>query len=222
MLAAPRSASRRPRAEVQRSKHPRPCGRRILTDAAARRVADRARPAPEPDPGAPRPTLRFAIPSMHPRAEELIRTLHLEPHIEGGHYRRIYESRFARRLRRSSGARSPLDLHFLLAAGELLVAGTAWTRTRLVALLRRPAARAAALRPGRGRSHPPSCWARPRASPIQCSSCRLAYGAGCWAYTPAGCTVAPGYEYRGFALLDQALRWRASSTPLDAALLDLG
>ena len=29
---------------------------------------------------------------MHPRALELIRTLDLEPHPEGGHYKRVYES----------------------------------------------------------------------------------------------------------------------------------
>ncbi|WP_162350158.1 cupin domain-containing protein [Pseudoxanthomonas gei] len=29
---------------------------------------------------------------MHPRALELIRTLELAPHPEGGHYRRVYES----------------------------------------------------------------------------------------------------------------------------------
>ncbi|MGR4874913.1 cupin domain-containing protein [Pseudoxanthomonas sp. LARHCG66] len=29
---------------------------------------------------------------MHPRAEELIRTLQLVPHPEGGHFRRVYES----------------------------------------------------------------------------------------------------------------------------------
>lgn len=29
---------------------------------------------------------------MHPRAEELIKTLGLEPHPEGGYYKRVYES----------------------------------------------------------------------------------------------------------------------------------
>jgi hypothetical protein len=55
---------------------------------------------------------------MHPRAIELIETLDLEPHPEGGWYRQIFKS--AERVRRTSdGAyRSAITtIYFLLVAG---------------------------------------------------------------------------------------------------------
>ncbi|RZA30662.1 MAG: cupin domain-containing protein [Lysobacteraceae bacterium] len=60
---------------------------------------------------------------MHPRALELIRTLELEPHPEGGHYRRVYE---ATKQVEVNGMLRPLltSIHFLLTAG----AGSRWHR----------------------------------------------------------------------------------------------
>lgn len=60
---------------------------------------------------------------MHPRALELIRTLKLEPHPEGGHYRRVYE---ATKQVEVNGVLRPLltSIQFLLTAG----AGSRWHR----------------------------------------------------------------------------------------------
>src|SRR5689334_9878206 len=56
---------------------------------------------------------------MHTRAEELIRQLHLEPHIEGGHYRRIYESASRVADAGQPERSAPTSIYFLHAAGEL-------------------------------------------------------------------------------------------------------
>ncbi|UOV04735.1 cupin domain-containing protein [Pseudoxanthomonas sp. F37] len=53
---------------------------------------------------------------MHPRADELIRTLQLAPHPEGGHFRRVYES--AKRTEVNGIERPTLTaIKFLLPAG---------------------------------------------------------------------------------------------------------
>lgn len=60
---------------------------------------------------------------MHPRALELIRTLELEPHPEGGHYRRVYE---ASKQVEVNGMLRPLltSILFLLTPGV----GSRWHR----------------------------------------------------------------------------------------------
>lgn len=56
---------------------------------------------------------------MHPRAAWLIDRLALTPHVEGGHFRRVYTAAAG------DGGRAPLSaIHFLLAAGE----HSAWHR----------------------------------------------------------------------------------------------
>lgn len=159
---------------------------------------------------------------MHTRAEELIRALQLEPHIEGGHYRRIYESS-TRVAYGDSGQRAvATSIYFLLADGEL----SRWHRVdadevwhyyegQPLELLRYDPAEGVltthTLGPASRESAPvfvvpAGMWqaARPRG-----------------AYTLVGCTVAPGYEYRGFALLDQAPEVARQLGAIDDNLLDL-
>jgi predicted cupin superfamily sugar epimerase len=59
---------------------------------------------------------------MHPRAEELIRELRLEPHPEGGHFAEEFRSPHQVRAADAGGApdRAALTtIYFLLAAGEV-------------------------------------------------------------------------------------------------------
>jgi predicted cupin superfamily sugar epimerase len=159
---------------------------------------------------------------MHTRAEELIRTLKLQPHIEGGHYRRIYES--ANRVQRGDESRAAAtSIYFLLAAGEL----SRWHRVdadelwhyyegQHLELLRFDPVEETLTRHILGP-------ATRESAPV------FVVPAGMWqaarplgAYTLVGCTVAPGYEYRGFALLDQAPDVAAQLEQFDGELLDLG
>jgi predicted cupin superfamily sugar epimerase len=60
---------------------------------------------------------------MHPRALELIETLELAPHPEGGHYRRVYES--TKQVEINGVLRPTLtSIQFLLIEGE----GSRWHR----------------------------------------------------------------------------------------------
>ena len=64
---------------------------------------------------------------MHSRAEELIATLGLEPHPEGGFYRQVYRSPHAVQPDDGRNARSALTaIYFLLPAGEK----SRWHRVR--------------------------------------------------------------------------------------------
>ena len=67
---------------------------------------------------------------MHPRAQELIRTLDLAPHPEGGHYKRVYES--TKQVEVNGVLRPALtSIQFLLTAGVRPVAGTGWMPTEV-------------------------------------------------------------------------------------------
>ena len=127
---------------------------------------------------------------MHPRAEQLIRDLALRPHPEGGHYAEVH--------------RSPAvtTICFLLAAGEM----SRWHRVRseeiwhfyegapLELLQLTPAGadlERIALGPFSDRQRqvhcvPPNHWQAARSR---------------GAYTLAGCTVAPAFQFADFALL---------------------
>jgi predicted cupin superfamily sugar epimerase len=127
---------------------------------------------------------------VHPRAEQLIRDLALQPHPEGGHYAEVHRS----------GAVT--SIYFLLAAGEI----SRWHRVRseeiwhfyegapLELLQLTPAGadlERILLGPVDDRHRPVHCvpahhWqaARPRGE-----------------YTFVGCTVAPAFQFADFALL---------------------
>jgi hypothetical protein len=155
---------------------------------------------------------------MHARASELIATLQLQRHPEGGWYRETWRSPLQVRRERDGSSRSALtSIFFLLAAGEISrwhrVAGAdeAWhhyegaplellsfapdgaqpTRTRLGA---DPAARLHVV--------PADWWqaARPLGD-----------------FTLVGCTVGPGFEFGDFTML-RALP--ASQRPPRPALED--
>lgn len=143
---------------------------------------------------------------MHPRAEELIHDLRLAPHPEGGRFVETFRS--PRLVRADGGARDRTALTtilFLLAAGEasrwhrldadevwhfhegeplelLLLDAEAWilTRTRL-----------GPVAPGSAPSGvvPAGSWMAAR--PLG-------------AYALVGCTMGPGFEPEGFALLRDA------------------
>jgi predicted cupin superfamily sugar epimerase len=159
---------------------------------------------------------------MHTRAEELIRALHLEPHIEGGHYRRIYES--ATRVAYGDAEQRAVatSIYFLLAAGEL----SRWHRVdadelwhwyegQPLELLRFDPAEGVLTKHVLG---PASRESAPVfVVPAGMWQCARPLGA----YTLVGCTVAPGYEYRGFALLDAAPDVAQQLERIDETLLDL-
>lgn len=140
---------------------------------------------------------------MHPRARELIETLKLEPHPEGGFYREIYRSAAIVHPQGSQQTRSAATtIYFLLTEGghsrwhrvasdeiwhlyeggplELLLADPQVGRARSVIL--RPAGREA------GPAHA-----------IAAHHWQAAVPRG--AFALAGCTVAPGFEFSDFAFL---------------------
>ncbi len=158
---------------------------------------------------------------MHPRAEELIHQLQLEPHIEGGHYRRIYESTSRVAWQGEASRAVATSIYYLLAAGET----SRWHRVdadelwhfyegQPLELLRYDPAQEVLTRHVLGPASRES-------APV------FVVPAGQWqaarplgAYTLVGCTVAPGYEYRGFTLLDAAPEIAARLRQIDAGLLD--
>ena len=143
----------------------------------------------------------------HDRARELIRTLGLEPHPEGGHYGELFRSAVEVHVAgRDQSRRALTSIYFLLATGEqsrwhrvmadeawhfyegdplellwLNASGTDCTRRRL-----------GPVAPGQSPVHvvPAGCWqaARPTGD-----------------FALVGCSVGPGFEFSDFALLaDQA------------------
>jgi uncharacterized protein len=140
---------------------------------------------------------------MHARAEELIRDLRLQPHPEGGRYVEVFRSPRRVRAAGEDGDRAALTtIYFLLTAGEAsrwhrLDADEVWhfhEGAPLELALLDPTARIlsrtriGALEPGAEpvRVVPAGSWmaARPLGE-----------------YALVGCTVAPGFEPRGFALM---------------------
>jgi uncharacterized protein len=159
---------------------------------------------------------------MHPRASELIRSLELAPHPEGGFYREIWRSQ-ARVAAEQRPSRSALtNIYFLLTADAF----SAWHRVRsdevwhwyegepLELLLAAPDFRTVQrieLGPVRGATGPvatvPADWWQ-AARPLG-------------VYALCGCTVAPGFEFEDFTFLRDHPVAEASlrSTALDLAAL---
>ncbi|MCK9539366.1 cupin domain-containing protein [Dokdonella sp.] len=143
---------------------------------------------------------------MHPRALQLIANLALAPHPEGGHYRRLHCS--AQQVRVADGARdrpAMSAIHYLLAAGEVsrwhrVDADEAWHHAEGEAL-ELFVFDAAADRLDRhvlGRFDPAS-GATPLVV-VPAHAWQAARPLGAWALV--GCSVAPAFEFAGFALLD--------------------
>lgn len=134
---------------------------------------------------------------MHERARELIDSLGLIPHPEGGWYRQLYKSE-ARVVRQSDGAdRSALTtIYFLLVEGT----HSAWHRVQsdevwhfyegdpLELITRHSVTRLDA-------NH--------RVHVIPANEWQAARPSG--AYTLVGCTVGPGFEFDDFEMSNEAV-----------------
>ena len=138
---------------------------------------------------------------MHPHAAELIRTLALVPHPEGGHYAQVFKSPHQVQRQEGGDPRSALTtIYFLLAQGERsrfhrVSADEVWHYYEGDALelvweeegkIRRVLVGLAGLGREPVAVVPAGAWqaARPRG-----------------AYTLVGCTVAPGFDFADFSLL---------------------
>lgn len=166
-----------------------------------------------------RSTIREPI--LEPRAAELIRTLELGPHPEGGYYREIWRARLGVEPADGRGRRAALTaIYFLLPAGAV----SRWHRVRSdeiwqhcegapLELLQVPPDH---LRLHRARLGPLT----PEQAPIHCVA------AGWWQaaqshgpYSLVSCTVGPGFEFGDFDLLaDHAELAAALSRALPEAI----
>lgn len=139
---------------------------------------------------------------MHPRASELIRTLALAPHPEGGWYREVYRARRTIADPLLAGERETVtSIYFLLAEGHVsrwhrLASDEVWHfyegSALELSLLEGDAAHAVSRRLG----------------PVGDGEPVAAVPAGTWqaarttgAFTLVGCTVAPAFTFQDFELL---------------------
>jgi len=129
-------------------------------------------------------------------AAEVIRLLGLKPHPEGGHYRETFRDE------RTDGGRAvSTAIYFLLAAGELsrwhrVDAAEVWhwhAGAPLELAIAAPDAPPTRLRLG----NDIVAGERPQAA-VPATYWQCARSLGAW--TLVGCTVAPGFEFAGFAL----------------------
>ncbi|MBS0591475.1 MAG: cupin domain-containing protein [Proteobacteria bacterium] len=158
---------------------------------------------------------------MHSRATELIEILHLQPHPEGGHYRRAYTS--PAQLRHNDTMRpAATAIHYLLCAGEIsrwhrIDADEIWQHHEGDALelmlFDADAGRLTRHRLGRDDA----------ATDTQSI---VGVRAGIWQaarplgdYALVSCSVAPGFDFAGFELLDPLSETarRIAATDPDAA-----
>ena len=148
---------------------------------------------------------------MHARARTLIHRLDLRPHPEGGHYRRLYQSQH-RWLTETGEHRSILTtIYYLLVAGEYsrwhrVDADEVWHHYEgdpLLLYCFDPAER---------------IHTRHRLGGVTEDSTPVhVVPTGVWqaaeplgSYTLAGCSVAPGFEFSGFSLIEEDEALRAS------------
>jgi predicted cupin superfamily sugar epimerase len=134
---------------------------------------------------------------LMPSAAEMIRLLELEPHPEGGHYRQTF-----RDARMVDGRAASTAIYFLLARGER----SHWHRVDAVEVWHYYAGApieleiaADAKGPVEGLTLGPDIAAgeRPQAI-VPVHAWQAARSLGEW--TLVGCTVAPGFEFKGFEL----------------------
>ena len=155
---------------------------------------------------------------MHPRANELLKSLAMRPHPEGGHYVEIYRSpRRVEVLERNVQRSAVTSIYFLLAAGEY----SRWHRVLSDEIWHYHEGDAIELvlfdQQGlrRVRLGPVSRETRPT----------LIVPAGTWqaarttgAYTLGACTVGPGFDFADFAL---AVDWPEIAARIASAGPDL-
>jgi len=154
---------------------------------------------------------------MHPRASELLQSLGMRPHPEGGHYVELYRS--ARRvevLERKVQRSAITSIYFLLAAGEYsrwhrVMSDEVWhyhEGDAIELVLFDQQLRRVRLGPVSRETRP--TWVVP---------------AGTWqaarttgAYTLGACTVGPGFEFADFSL---AVDWPEIAAKIASAGPDL-
>ncbi|HEY0230602.1 MAG TPA: cupin domain-containing protein [Dokdonella sp.] len=160
---------------------------------------------------------------MHPRAAELIDALALHAHPEGGHYRRVHES--ALRLHTAGGDRAALSaIHYLLAAGEFsrwhrVDADESWHHAEgdpLEIFVFEVETRS--LTRHRLGRHDGTEGTNPLVV-VPAHHWQAARPLG--AYALVGCSVAPGFQFSGFTLLDDAPEVAASIEAADTELAAL-
>jgi predicted cupin superfamily sugar epimerase len=129
---------------------------------------------------------------MHPRAQQLLEQLRLEPHPEGGWYRQIYKSE-SRVVRAGDGAeRSALTtIYFLLVEGT----SSAWHRVQSDEVWHFYEGDALELLTSDSVTR---LDADHRVHVIPANEWQAARPLG--AYTLVGCTVGPGFEFEDFEL----------------------
>jgi predicted cupin superfamily sugar epimerase len=140
---------------------------------------------------------------VHARAEELIRALHLRPHREGGHFAEVFRSPRLVRPQGTERDRSALTtIYFLLSAGEAsrwhrLDADEIWHfyEGAPLALFLLDAGARILTRSRLGAGAPGEV----RLQVLPAGSWFAARPAG--EYALVGCTMGPGFEDAGFALL---------------------
>ena len=142
---------------------------------------------------------------MHPRASELIETLRLAPHPEGGWYREVFRSRRTLDDPLLAGEREAMSsIYFLLADGHVshwhrLASDEVWhfcegSPVELLAL-DEAAARTTSRRLG------PAGDGEPVAA-VPAGTWQAARTTGLW--TLSGCTVAPAFTFQDFELLRES------------------
>ncbi|MDR1890057.1 MAG: cupin domain-containing protein [Zoogloeaceae bacterium] len=136
---------------------------------------------------------------MHPRARDLIATLELKPHPEGGFYRRMFTSEH----RDAAGRSCASAILFLLPAGEV----SRWHRVDADEVWHyhegSPLELLIAETPDRVRREILGAADAGAASqPQRAVPAHVWQAARCPGdYTLVGCTVAPAFEFSGFTLL---------------------
>jgi predicted cupin superfamily sugar epimerase len=161
---------------------------------------------------------------MHVRAAELIESLRLEAHPEGGRYRRVYTST-TRHLHNVSERPVVSAIHYLLCAGEI----SRWHRIDADEIWQHHEGDALELLLFHETTGDLERCFLGRSDPVTKAKPLVGVPAGIWqAARPLGdyalvcCCVAPGFEFSGFSLLDpasQAALQIAAIDPSAAALI---
>jgi uncharacterized protein len=140
------------------------------------------------------------MPEPFPTAAEMIRKLRLQPHPEGGHYRETFRDSHTVNGRAASTA-----ILFLLARGER----SHWHRVDAVEIWHWYAGAPLTLEIAASERGPVErltlgsnlgTGERPQAA-VPAHAWQAAQSLGDWSL--AGCTVAPGFEFKGFELAPQ-------------------
>jgi hypothetical protein len=134
--------------------------------------------------------------AVRPSAADIIRLLDLRPHPEGGHYRETFRDPASG----AAGRAHSTAIYFLLQAGEV----SRWHRVDAVEVWHWHAGAALLLTvaDASGRREMRlgvdlAAGERPQAV-VPAHAWQQARSLGAW--TPVGCTVAPGFEFAGFEL----------------------